>query len=554
MADNTQQPVIILPENYNRILGRDAQRTNIMAAMIVAETVRTTLGPKGMDKMLVDSLGDVVITNDGVTILDEMEIEHPAAKMMVEIAKTQEEEVGDGTTTAVVVAGEILKNARDLLDQNIHPSVITKGYRMATEEAMRILKKISKDIKVEDTKELRKVVLTAMTGKSAEVARERFGDLLTAAVQQVMEKSGDKMVIDLDNIKVEKKAGGSIDDSELIHGIAIDKERVHSEMPKSLSNAKILLLDEALEVKSTETDAQIRITSPDQMQAFLTQEEKMVKEMVGHVIKSGANALFCQKGIDDMAQHFLAKAGIFAVRRVKKSDMEKLSRATGAKVVSDMKSISDKDLGLAGKIEERKLAGEAMTFVKECKNAKAVTILVRGGTEHVTDEIERAVEDALGDLKAVVENSKVVAGGGAPEMEVSMRLQDYANTLKGREQLAVLAFAKSLEVIPKTLAENAGMDPIDVLAGLKAQHEKGNVWAGVDVFKGGVSDMWEQDVIEPLKVKTQAIASASEVGIMILRIDDLIAAGKLGDGGPPMPPGGMGGMPPGMGGGMGGMY
>lgn len=550
MAENVQQPVLILPENYNRLLGKDAQRTNIMAAMIVAETVRTTLGPKGMDKMLVDSLGDVVITNDGVTILDEMEIEHPAAKMMVEIAKTQEEEVGDGTTTAVVVAGELLKSARELLDQNIHPSLITRGYRMASEKAISILEKISKPIKIDDAKELRKIVMTAMTGKSAEVARERFGNLLTEAVQQVMEKQGDRMVIDLDDIKVEKKAGGSIDDSELIHGIVIDKERVHSEMPRSLKNAKILLLDAALEVKSTETDAQIRITSPDQLQAFLSQEEKMLKEMVSYVIKSGANALFCQKGIDDIGQHFLAKAGILAVRRVKKSDMEKLSRATGAKVVSDVKSISAKDLGSAGAIEEKKLAGEAMTFVRDCKNAKAVTILVRGGTEHVTDEIERAVQDALGDLKAVIEKSKVVAGGGAPEIEVAMKLNEYSNTLKGREQLAVQAFAKSMEVIPRTLAENAGLDPIDIIAGLKSQHEKNVVWAGVDVFKGGVSDMWDQHVIEPLKVKTQAITSASEVAIMILRIDDLIAAGKLSDKAPPMPPGGMGGMPPGMGGGM----
>ncbi len=544
------QPVLILPESYNRLMGRDAQRTNIMAARVVAETVRTTLGPKGMDKMLVDSLGDVVITNDGVTILEEMEIEHPAAKMMVEVAKTQEQEVGDGTTTAVVISGELLKQAEELLDQNIHPSVLAKGYRMASEQAVKTLNKIAKSINIKEKEMLKKVVITAMTGKSAETARERFADLLVDAANMVSEKVDNKNTIDTENIKIEKKTGGSIDDSELIHGIVVDKERVHSDMPKKVKQAKILLIDAAVEIKETEQDAQIRISSPEQLQAFLENEEKIIREMVEQIKASGANVVFCQKGVDDIAQHFLAKAKIYVVRRAKKSDMEKLARATGARVVTSLKDIVKDDIGFAGVVEGVKLGDEDMTVVKECKNPKAVTILVRGGTEHVIDEIERAIEDALGDLKAVIETSKVVAGGGAPEMEVSKELYDYAQTLSGREQLAVNAFAKSMEIIPRTLAENAGIEPIDMIVELKARHEKGDRWAGVDVFGGGVKDMWKLSIIEPLKVKTQAITSASEVATMILRIDDLIAAGKLGDGGPPMPPGGMGGMggmPPGAG-------
>jgi thermosome len=547
MAEKSMnQPVLILPESYNRLMGRDAQRTNIMAARVVAETVRTTLGPKGMDKMLVDSLGDVVITNDGVTILEEMEIEHPAAKMMVEVAKTQEQEVGDGTTTAVVIGGELLKQAEELLDQNIHPSVLAKGYRMASEQAIKILNKIAKKVDAGDKETLKKVVATAMTGKSAETAREKFAELLVEASTLVSEKDGEKFTIDIENVKVEKKTGGSIDDSELIHGIVVDKERVHSDMPKKVADAKVLLLDAAIEIKETEQDAQIRISSPEQLQAFLENEERMLTEMVGQVKASGANVVFCQKGVDDIAQHFLAKAKIYVARRVKKSDMEKLARATGAKVVTAIKDISKTDLGYAGLVQETKLGDEDMTVVSKCKNPKAVTLLVRGGTEHVIDEIERAIEDALGDLKAVIENSKIVAGGGAPEMEVAKELEEYAQTLTGREQLAVKAFAKSMEIIPRTLAENAGIEPIDILVELKAKHEKGDTWAGVNVFRGGVVDMMKESVIEPLKIKTQAIMSASEVAVMILRIDDLIAAGKLSDG-PAMPPGAMGGMPPGAG-------
>jgi len=503
----------------------------------VAETVRTTLGPKGMDKMLVDSLGDITITNDGVTILEEMEIAHPAAKMLVEVAKTQEEEVGDGTTTAVVIAGELLKQASELLDQEIHPTIIAKGYRMAADKAEEILNQFAIDVKPDDRGTMEKIAITAMTGKSAEMAREKLAKLLVEAVMQVTEEKNGKRTIDLDNIKIEKRTGGGIDDTELIHGIVIDKERVHSDMPKAVKNAKILLIDTAIEVKETETDAQIRITSPEQLQAFLEQEERMLRDMVEKIKKSGANVVFCQKGIDDLAQHLLAKAGIYAVRRVKKSDMEKLAKATGARIVSDLDDVEKKDLGYAGVVEERKFGEDALTFVMECKNPKAVTILVRGGTEHVIDEIERAIEDALGDLASVIECGKIVPGGGAPEIEVAKHLTDFAEKLSGREQLAVKAFAKALEIIPRTLAENAGLDPIDMLVELKASHESGKKNYGLDVFEGKVVDMLEKGVVEPLEVKTQAIKSASEAAIMILRIDDVIAASQKEEKGPKMPEG-----------------
>ncbi|RLG17200.1 thermosome subunit [Nanoarchaeota archaeon] len=536
-GEKITQPILILPENYSRIIGKDAQRTNIMAARVVAETVRTTLGPKGMDKMLVDSLGDITITNDGVTILEEMEIAHPAAKMLVEVAKTQEEEVGDGTTTAVVIAGELLKQASELLDQEIHPTIIAKGYRMAADKAEEILNQFAIDVKPNDRGTMEKIAITAMTGKSAEMAREKLAKLLVEAVMQVTEEKNGKRTIDLDNIKIEKRTGGGIDDTELIHGIVIDKERVHSDMPKAVKNAKILLIDTAIEVKETETDAQIRITSPEQLQAFLEQEERMLRDMVEKIKKSGANVVFCQKGIDDLAQHLLAKAGIYAVRRVKKSDMEKLAKATGARIVSDLDDVEKKDLGYAGVVEERKFGEDALTFVMECKNPKAVTILVRGGTEHVIDEIERAIEDALGDLASVIECGKIVPGGGAPEIEVAKHLTDFAEKLSGREQLAVKAFAKALEIIPRTLAENAGLDPIDMLVELKASHESGKKNYGLDVFEGKVVDMLEKGVVEPLEVKTQAIKSASEAAIMILRIDDVIAASQKEEKGPKMPEG-----------------
>ncbi len=522
------QPILILPEGTLRQMGKDAQHNNIAAAKAVAEAIRTTLGPMGMDKMLVDSIGDVVITNDGATILDEMEIEHPAAKMLVEVAKTQEEEVGDGTTTAVVLAGELLKNAEKLLDQNIHPTIITKGFKLAKEEALRYLKSIAKEIDVDDEEVLKKIAMTSITGKSAEKASDHLAEIAVKAVKTIVEKVDGKIKIDSDNIQLVKKQGGSIEDTELIKGVIIDKEVVHAGMPKIVKDAKIALIDSPLEIKETETDAEIRITSPDQLQAFIEQEEKMLKEMVDKIAETGANVVFCQKGIDDIAQHYLAKKGILAARRVKKSDMEKLAKATGARIVTNVKDLTEKDLGYAKLVEEKKIAGESMIFVRECKDPKAVSILIRGGTEHVVEEVERALEDAIGGVASALEDGYVVAGGGAPEEAVAKHLRDYADKFSGREQLAIQSFADAMEVIPRTLAENGGLDPIDIIAELRAAHEKGDHTYGIDVFSGKVVDMWKQGVIEPLKIKTQAIKSASEAAEMILRIDDVIAASKVG--------------------------
>ncbi len=550
MAQQQIQPIFILPEGSQRTSGKNAQRTNIMAAKLVAETVRTTLGPKGMDKMLVDSLGDVVITNDGVTILEEMDIEHPSAKMLVEVAKTQEDEVGDGTTTAVVLAGELLKSAERLLDQEIHPTVLVRGYARAAEKAQEILAKIGEPITEKDDYLLLRIAITAMTGKGAEGAREKIAALTVKAVKSVIDREDNKIAIDTDNIKIEKKIGAGVEDSELIEGIVLDKERVHSGMPRLVKNAKIALLDSAVEVRNTETEAKIQITDPSQLQAFVDQEEKMLRDMVGKIAASGATVVFSQKGIDDLAQHFLSKKGIYAARRIKKSDMEKLARATGARIVMNLDDLEGRDLGFAGAVEERKVGDEEMSFVRNCKNPRAVTILVRGGTEHVVAEVKRAIEDAVGDLASALRTGKVVAGAGAPEVELARQLRGYAETLTGREQLAVYAFAESMEIIPRTLAENAGLDPIDMLTEMKAQHEKGRKWAGLDVFEGKVVDSWKAGVIEPLKIKTQAIQSASEVATMILRIDDVIASRGSGSGGgaPSCPPGmgGMGGMPGGM--------
>ncbi|MEN4018776.1 MAG: thermosome subunit alpha [Methanobacterium sp.] len=533
------QPILILPEGTNRFLGRDAQRMNIMAGKVLAETIRTTLGPKGMDKMLVDSLGDIVVTNDGVTILKEMDIEHPAAKMLVEVAKTQEDEVGDGTTTAVIIAGELLKKAEGLLDQDIHPTIIAMGYRQAAEKAQEILNVISIDADDRDT--LLKVAMTAMTGKGTEKARKPLAELIVSAVKQV-EENGE---IDTDHIKIEKKDGAIVDESTLVQGVIIDKERVHPGMPSKVEDAKIALLNSAIEVKETEVDAEIRITDPAQMQAFIEQEEQMIKDMINKVEDSGANVLFCQKGIDDLAQHYLAKAGIMAVRRVKKSDMEKLSKATGANVVTNIEDLSYSDLGDAGKVAEKKISGEDMIFVEECKDPKAVTILVRGSTSHVVDEIERAVDDAIGVVTATVEDKKVVAGGGAPEIAISKGLKEYADSISGREQLAVSAFAEALEIVPKTLAENAGLDSIDALVDLRAAHEK-SLYMGLDVFEGDVRDMYRAGVVEPQRVKKQAIQSAAEAAEMILRIDDVIASTGAGRGPDMEGMEGMGGMPGGM--------
>ncbi|MGV8151326.1 MAG: thermosome subunit alpha [Candidatus Woesearchaeota archaeon] len=535
------QPIFILPENTQRSTGKNAQRNNIMAAKLVADIVRTTLGPKGMDKMIVDSLGEVTITNDGVTILREMSIEHPAAKMLVEIAKTQESEVGDGTTTAVVLAGELLKNAETLLEQNVHPTVIAKGYKIAAEKANEILEKIAKPLLETDTDTLKKIATTAITGKEAESSKTLLSDLLVHAVTGVMEKKNNQIHVDKNDIKIEKSVGGSVKDSELIDGIVLDKEKAHPGMPTTIKDAKIVLIDSALEVKNTEIEAKIQITDPEKMQAFLDMEERMIRGMIEKIVQSGANVVLCQKGIDDLAQHFLSKKGIYACRRVKKSDLEKLSKATGAKIVTELKELTASDLGHAGIVEE--IAGkndEFMTYIRKCKNAKAVTILIKGGSEHVVAEIERAMDDAIGDLISALKHGKIVAGAGSTEMEVAKQLREFSESLSGREQLAVKAFADSLEIIPKTLAENAGLDPIDIIVALKNAHDKKQIWAGIDVHSGKVMDAWTEGIIEPLKVKTQAVSSASEVATMILRIDDVIAGNTNSGPAGQMPPQGMG--------------
>ncbi len=532
------KPVLVLPEGTRRLIGRDAQRMNILAARVISEAVRTTLGPRGMDKMLVDSLGDVVITNDGVTILKEIEVEHPAAKMIVEVAKTQDDEVGDGTTSAVIMAGELLHEAERLLDQVIHPTVIASGYRMAAERAQEILNGLADKATIDNEELLKQTAMTAMTGKKAESAREKLADLAVKAVKQIADKTDGGYVIDIDYIGIEKKPGESTDDSQLIQGVIIDKERVHPEMPKRVKNAKIALLDCALEIKKTETDAEIRVTRPEQLRAFLDEEESMLKKMVNQIVATGANVVICQKGIDDIVQHYLAKANIYAVRRAKKSDMEKLSRATGGKVVTNIEDLTSADLGKAGLIEERKIGDDKMTFVEECKDPKAVSILVRGGTEHVIDEVERSVHDAISVVSAVIEDGKIIVGGGAPEIELAKRLREYAETVGGREALAVNGFAGAIETVPRTLAENAGLDTIDVLVDLRAKHEKPNSKNfGIDVYKGETVDMMKIGVIEPLRTKTQAIKSASEAAIMILRIDDVISSSKKGITPPMGPPG-----------------
>ncbi|UCD03128.1 MAG: TCP-1/cpn60 chaperonin family protein [Candidatus Aenigmatarchaeota archaeon] len=541
------QPILILPEGTTRSKGKDAQTNNIAAAKVVADTVKTTLGPKGMDKMLVDSLGDITITNDGVTILEEMQIEHPAAKMMVEVAKAQNEAVGDGTTTAVVLAGELLKKAGDLLEQDIHPIMITKGFKLAKLKALEVLEKFGMDVSLKDEKTLEDIANTAMTGKSAERASDYLSKVSVKAVRKIADVSGKNASVDTENIKLEKKHGGSISDTSLIEGILIDKEVVHSAMPKTVKEAKIALIDAALEVKELEGDAKISIDSPEKMQAFLDEEEKMLHKMVDTVVKSGATVLLCQKGIDDVAQHFLAKKGALAARRIKKSDMEKLAMATGANIVSNIDELSAHDLGYAGNVEERRVGTDKMIFVEQCRQPKAVTMLIRGGTEHVVDEVERAIEDAIKDVAAALELGKIVPGGGASEMVVSRAVRKYAGSLSGREQLAVQAFADAIEVIPWVLAENAGLDPIDKMALMRSEHDKGKKTSGLNVFSGKVLDITREGVVEPLKIKLQAIKSATEAAEMILRIDDIIASSGGSEGGvpggaPPMPSGGMPGM------------
>ncbi len=532
------QQIIILPEGTQRLLGRDAQRMNIMAGKALAETIRTTLGPKGMDKMLVDGLGDIVVTNDGVTILKEMDIEHPAAKMLVEVAKTQEDEVGDGTTTAVIIAGELLKKAEDLLEMEIHPTIISMGYRKAAAKAQEILEEISID--ASDRETLQNIAMTAMTGKGTEKARKPLAELIVKAVQMV-EEDGE---VDKDHININRIQGATVEESQIVNGVVIDKGRLDPAMPKKVEDARIALLKFPIEVKSLETDAKIKLTDPSQMAAFIEQEENMIREMVDKVIDSGANVLFCQKGIDDLAQHYLAREGILAVKRVRKSDIERLEKATGARVATNLDDLRPEDLGIAGQVYEKKIFDEILLFVEDCVDPKAVSIILRGSTKHVAEEVERAVDDAIGVVAATLEDGQVVAGGGAPEIAIAKGLKEYADTISGREQLAIGAFAAALEVVPKTLAENAGLDSIDALVDLRAAHEE-SAYMGLNVFTGDVTDMKEAGVIEPKRVKKQAIQSAAEAAEMILRIDDMIASTRTAApdmGGME----GMGGMPGGM--------
>ncbi len=540
------QQVLLLPEGSSRLLGRDAQRTNIAVANAVAHAIKSTLGPKGMDKMLVSEMGDIVITNDGATILEEMNVEHPVAKIMVDIAKTQDKEVGDGTTSVVIMAGELLKGAGDLIEQGIHPTTIIRGYKMAAEKAQGIIAERAREVDVNDDATLQKIAMVSMGSKNVgdDNTKAHLCKLVIRAVKQVMEKQSGKLVIDHDFIKLEKKPGKSIADTEFINGVLIDKEVAHPGMPKTVNNAKIALIDVALEIEKTEVDAKIEITSPDQMQAFLQQEERMLKDMVEKIKKSKATVLVTQKGIDDVAQHFLAKAGIMAIRRVKKSDMEKLGRATGGKIVTSLDDLDDKDLGYAGIVEERKIGGEQMIFVEKCKDPKSVTIFTRGGTQQVVDEAERSITDVIGAVSSAIETGKYVFGGGAIEIDIANGLRAYSSDVGGREQLAIQKFADAVEVVPKTLAESAGMDSIDTLVQMRSKHKtKEGSQAGVDIFKNTIGDMLKNGVFEPLKVKQQAIASASEAAEIILRIDDMISSrGRPGAGG-----GGGGGMP-GMGG------
>jgi thermosome len=541
------QPIFILKEGTERSTGKDARGNNIMAARIVSEAVKTSLGPKGMDKMLVDSFGDVTITNDGATMLKEMDVQHPAAKMMVEVSKTQDDEVGDGTTSVVILTGELLGKATELMDKKVHPIVIIDGYRQAEAEALKILDAIAEKVDPKDKKMLKKVAMTTMASKLISGYSDHLGDIAVDAVLQIAEESNGGYKVDLDNIKVEKKPGASMTDTKLIKGLIIDKEVVHDGMPKVVKDAKIGLLNAAMEIEKTEFDSKIAIETPDQMQAYLDQEEQMLRDMVKKVKDAGINVLLCQKGIDDMVQHFLSREGILAARRLKKSDMEALAKATGAKVVNSVEQLNSGDAGYAKHVEERKVSDDKMIFVEGCKNPKAVSILIRGGTERVVDEAERSIHDALCVVKDVVEEPKIVAGGGAPEIEVARLLRDYAEKLVGRERLAVNAFADALEVIPTTLAENSGMDPIDAISEMQSEHAKGKKWIGVDGFNNKISDMTKLDVYEPMVVKAQSIKSATEASTMLLKIDDMIAVSKMkAPAGPPG--GGMGGMPGGMGG------
>jgi thermosome len=517
-------PILILKEGSKREKGKDAQYNNIMAARAIADAVRSTLGPRGMDKMLVDSMGDVVITNDGVTILKEIDVEHPAAKMLVEVAKTQDEECGDGTTTAVVLTGELLKKSVDLIDANVHPTIITAGYRMASNKAMEVLESVGVTVEPKDRETLLKIAKTAMMSKSISGSKDLMAQVAVDSVTNVAEKVSGKWTVDMDNIQVTKKHGGSMDDTQLIPGIIVDKEPVHPAMPKRIEKAKVALLDVALEIKKTEIDAKIEITDPTQMHAFLDEEERMLRTMVDKIKAVGANVVFCQKGIDDLVQHFLAKEGIYAGRRVKKGDMEKLSLATGATIISKINELDKADLGKADLVEVRKIQEEEMTFVTGCKNPKAMSILIRGGTDHVVAEIERSLDDAMSVVAVAIEDGRMLTGGGSTAVEVALRLREYSSSVGGREQIAIDAFASALEVVPTALAENAGLDPIDILIEMRKSHKAGKKHAGVNVFTGQVEDMLANDVVEPFRVGKQAISSATDAAIMILRIDDVIAS------------------------------
>ena len=551
-ATSANMPVVLLKEGSSQTKGREAQKNNISAAKIIAEIVRTSLGPRGMDKMLVDTLGDVTITNDGATILKEIDVQHPAAKMLVEISKSTDNEVGDGTTSVVVLAGALLEHAESLILQDVHPTVIVDGYKKASNKAKQHLKDIAEQVTADDKSTLLKIAKTSMQTKLVRKESDKLADIIVQAVLAASVKDGDNYTIDVDDIKVEKKAGGSISDSSLLQGIVLDKEIVHSGMPKQATNAKIALINTALEIEKTEIDAKINISSPEQMKSFLDEENKMIKTLVDKLTKSGATVVFCQKGIDDMAQHYLSKAGILAVRRIKESDLTKLAKASGARIITNLDDLSEKDLGVADLVEERKVEEDRWVFVEGCKHPKSVTILLRAGQQRVVDEVERAVHDAIMVVKDVMELPSIVAGGGAPETFVATKIMSWAKSLEGREQLAAEKFAEAMESIPLSLSENAGMDPIDTLTTLRSKQLKGDKWTGIDVMKSKVADMKSSDIIEPLSVKNQVISAATEAACMLLRIDDVIATAK--SAGPP--PGAEGGMPPGMGGmppGMGGM-
>ncbi|MFX1358482.1 MAG: thermosome subunit beta [Promethearchaeota archaeon] len=532
MAQLSGVPILILKEGTERKTGKDAQKNNIAAAKAVAEAVRTTLGPKGMDKMLVDSLGDVTITNDGATILDTIDVEHPAAKMIVEVAKTQDDKVGDGTTTSVIISGELLNLAQELMEQSVHPTIIFRGYRKALVKSKEILKTLATSINIDDKESLMKVAETSMNSKLITGVKSHFADIAVKAVSQIKEKRGDHIIIDLDQIQIIKKEGKSLLDTNIIDGIIVDKEIVHPMMPKSIKDAKVALIDCSLEVEKTEFDAEIRVQTPDQINKFLEEEANMLKKRVAKLKQVGANIVFCQKGVDDKAQNFLAQENIIAVRRVKKSDMEKLARATNAKIMNNIFEITESDLGKAGKVEEKKIGDDNMIFVSECADPKAVSILIRAGIEHVVDEAERMLHDALSVVKAAMEIPYILPGGGASEIELAKRLRSYARSIGGREQLAIEIYANALEIIPKTLVENAGHNPVDLIVELRSKHESESGSSfGINIETGKPDDMVKLGVIEPLSVLTQAIQSATEVASMILKIDDVIAASGLSKGG-----------------------